>query len=318
METIKNELIFLTPIYKQMIWGGERLKNIFEEIDINQIGETWVVASLGNDQSIVSNGIFQGLTLSELYSMHNELFGYFPSENFPLLIKYIDAKSNLSIQVHPDDSHALNLENCTGKSEFWLVLEADDKAELILGHNYKNKEEFKDAILNKTIENGLNLFRIRKNLSFYIPAGTVHAICKNSIIYEVQQNSNITYRIYDYGRKDVYGNERELHIDKAVEVSDIPMKPIIKNKLNLIENELEIICDEEYFRIESLLIERTFKYTCNDWFYIVGCLFGEGEINGFKVKNGDHILIPHHVKELDIKGCIHLVISIPKINTFVA
>lgn len=312
MENKETEIYFLTAIHKSMIWGGNRLKRIFEDLNEESIGETWVVACLKEDQSYIKNGEQFGKSMHELYQNEPHLFGNYPTDEFPLLIKYIDAKSNLSIQVHPNDCYAKKIENNCGKSEFWLVLHANENSQMILGHHYKDKNSFKNAIIDNSLESGLNLFKIQKNDTYYVPSGTVHAICENSLIYEVQQNSNSTYRIYDYGRKDSEGNDRELHINKALDVSDIPMKPIIRNKLHLPVNKIELVCDEDYFKVESLLVKEEFYYECFGYFNIVGCIAGEGLINGNQVKNGDHILIPHQTKQLKINGNIHLVISSPK------
>lgn len=311
MKNKATEIYFLSHTHKSLIWGGDRLKEIFKDIREDSIGETWVVSSLDEDQSYIKNGEHRGLSLQELYKNEPQIFGNYPTDDFPLLIKYIDAKSNLSIQVHPDDNYARKNENSFGKSEFWLVLDSNDETKMILGHHYTNKKDFKNAVLNNTLEAGLNTFKIQKNETYYVPAGTVHAICDNSIIYEVQQNSKITYRIYDYGRLDIEGKERELHIDKALDVSDIPMKPVNKKLLNLPVNMIEIACNEYYFKIESLLIKSHFNYKCNGYFNIVGCIAGEGEINRYVVKTGDHILVPHQMDEMMISGNMHLIISSP-------
>jgi len=313
MKTKKQELIFLTPVHKQMIWGGEKLKTIFADINENRIGESWVVSSLGNNQSRVCNGTYLGLNLEELYAKHSELFGYYPSDSFPILIKYIDANSNLSIQVHPNDEYAQLHENALGKSECWLVLDCLDNTNMIIGHHFNNKDSFKEAILNKTLESGLNTFRIKKNDFFYIPSGTLHAICANSLIYEVQQNSSMTYRIYDYDRVDTKGKERELHIEKSLDVCDVPMKNIRMNALELEINCKEIICDVKYFKIVSLIVIDEINIECEGYFNIVGCLCGEGTINGYSIKSGDHIIIPNQVKKLKIRGDLHLMISEPKV-----
>ena len=312
MENKETEIYFLTAIHKSQIWGGNGLKKIFEDINEESIGESWVVASLKEDQSYIKNGKLMGKCIHELYQNEPYLFGNYPTDEFPLLIKYIDAKNKLSIQVHPNDRYAKKAENGYGKSEFWLVLDANENSQMILGHRFKDKNSFKNAIINNSLESGLNLFNIYKNETYYVPAGTVHAICENSLIYEVQQNSKSTYRIYDYGRKDSEGNLRELHINKALDVSDIPMKSIIRNKLHLPINKIELVCNEDYFKIESLLVRDNFSYECFGYFNIVGCIEGEGCINGHPVKNGDHILVPHQVKQLKINGNIHLVISAPK------
>lgn len=312
MENNETEIYFLSAIHKSTIWGGNLLKKIFEDINEESIGETWVVASLKKDQSHIMNGQFLGKSINELFNNEPHLFGYYPTNEFPILIKYIDAKSNLSIQVHPNDLYAKKIENSYGKSEFWLVLGANEESQMILGHQYLDKNSFKNAIINDSFDAGLNIINIHKNETYYVPAGTVHAICENSLIYEVQQNSKVTYRIYDYGRKDLEGNIRELHINKALDVSDIPMKPLIRNRLRLPINKIEVVCNEDYFRIESLLVRDNFSYECFGYFNIVGCVEGEGYINEYPVKNGDHILVPHQVKQLKINGNIHLIISTPK------
>lgn len=310
MKIEQQELIFLTSVHKQMIWGGEKLKEIFNDISESKIGESWVVSCLGHDQSLIKNGIYKGLTLEELYCRHREVFGNYPSDIFPLLIKYIDAKTNLSIQVHPDDNYAKLYEHSLGKSECWLVLDCEENTKMIIGHHYKDKENLKEAIVNKTLEKGLNSFRINKNDFFYIPTGTLHAICAGSLIYEIQQNSNITYRMYDYGRCDANGKERELHIQKSLDVCEVPMNKIQKKSLDL--NGIECGCDEKYFKVISLRVKEKFEFDCTGYFYVVGCLDGYGEINGFNVKSGDHFIVCNQIKKLYITGDMHLIISEPK------
>ena len=278
-----------------MIWGGNKLKNIFNDINKNEIGETWVVSSLNNDQSIVCNGPYHGFSLEKLYSNHAEIFGHFPSEVFPLLIKYIDAKSNLSIQVHPNDHYAKTHENALGKSECWLVLDCDDNTEIIIGHHFKSKVDFKQAILDRDILSGLNTFEIKKYDFFYIPSGTIHAIGSNSLIYEVQQNSNITYRVYDYDRVDAHGKTRDLHIEKSLDVCDIPMKRIQNRTLTLVDNKSEVLCDEKHFKITSLNVRCEVNFDCKGYFNIIGCLSGKGTINGYSIESGQHIIVPNQV-----------------------
>ena len=205
---------------KEVVWGGTRIQKEYGYMsNSDHIGEAWLVSANENGLSKVINGKYKGLSLKELWDKHREIFGKELKGVFPLLIKYIDAKDNLSIQVHPNDDYARVVEQQpNGKAESWYILDCDKDSDILIGHNAENKEEFKKYIDNKEWDKLLRIKKIKKGDFFNIPAGTVHAIRKGTLILETQQNSDITYRLYDYDRLQ-NGKKRELHIKKSIDLS---------------------------------------------------------------------------------------------------
>ncbi len=220
----EEKVLKLKSVYKDYIWGGTKIRDVLRKDtgDMERIAESWEVSTHSDGQSAIADGEFAGKTLCEYFDLigWNRLGEYGKKyHSLPILVKYIDAKENLSIQVHPDDEYSRAHENDSGKNEMWTVLDAEDGAFIYLGFNKDtNREEVESHIKNNTLEELLNKIYVRKGETYYIPAGTVHAIGKGCLICEIQQTSNITYRLYDYGRKDKSGNSRELHLEKALEI----------------------------------------------------------------------------------------------------
>ena len=214
-------ILKLKPLFYDKVWGGSKLKNDLGYDCSSKTGEAWGISAHKNGSSIITNDKYKGKTLRELYYTKKELFGNYPSEEFPILIKVIDANNDLSIQVHPDDQYAKKYENSFGKTECWYILDTEKNTDIIIGHKAKDIEELKSYINNNDFESVLNKFQIQKGDQFNIYSGTIHAICKGTLLLEIQQSSDITYRIYDYKRLD-NGKLRELHIDKALDVIKFP------------------------------------------------------------------------------------------------
>lgn len=219
-------MIKLKSVYQEYIWGGSKIHELLHKDTgtLPRVAESWEVSTHPAGKSIVENGAFRGKTLNEYFDQIGwGTAGRYAARNhqLPILIKYIDAKENLSIQVHPNDKYARKHEGDNGKNEMWFVLAADEGAFIYLGFSRDvTKEEVKRRIADNTLEEVLNRVEVKPNEAFYIPAGTVHAIGAGCLICEVQQTSNVTYRIYDYGRTDENGNPRELHVKKALDVLD--------------------------------------------------------------------------------------------------
>lgn len=219
-------MIKLKSVYQEYIWGGSKIHELLHKDTgtLPRVAESWEVSTHPAGKSIVENGAFRGKTLNEYFDQIGwGTAGRYAARNhqLPILIKYIDAKENLSIQVHPNDKYARKHEGDNGKNEMWFVLAADEGAFIYLGFSRDvTKEEIKRRISDNTLEEVLNRVEVKPNEAFYIPAGTVHAIGAGCLICEVQQTSNVTYRIYDYGRTDENGNPRELHVKKALDVLD--------------------------------------------------------------------------------------------------
>lgn len=207
---------------KDYLWGGQRLREYGKLSDSDRIAESWELSCHPQGESIIADGEYKNRTLTEFLKDHPEAMGKNcrKFERFPVLIKLIDAKENLSVQVHPDDAYALAHEGEYGKTELWYIVEAAPDAELIFGFKEDlTKEEFRRAIEENTLLDNVNRVPVKTGDVFFIEAGTLHAIGKGILIAEVQQNSNTTYRVYDYGRVDAQGNPRELHVEKALEVT---------------------------------------------------------------------------------------------------
>ncbi len=199
-----GHILKMNVVLHEKIWGGTRLKDEYGyDIPSDHTGEAWVISGHPNGDCTIANTEYEGKTVSWLFANHRELFGNVEGDQFPLLVKILDANDNLSVQVHPDNEYAKIHENSLGKSESWYVLGADPGTKMVMGHHAKTKEELINYIKNDNYDDLLNVIDIDKGDFFYIPAGTLHAICSGSLIYEAQQSSDITYRVYDYHRKSL-------------------------------------------------------------------------------------------------------------------
>lgn len=296
------EIIFLEPIFKERIWGGTKLKEVFKyPSDGNHVGECWAISAHKNGSNRVKNGIYKGITLDELYQSHKkELFNDDSSPFFPILIKILDANDDLSIQVHPDDAYALEYEKDFGKTECWYVIDAKANAKIINGHNATSKTEF----IKKIKENDLSLWKyrsIKKDDFISIPAKKVHAIGSGVLIYEVQQSSDTTYRIYDYDRVSKDGTKRDLHIEKALNIIDIPSKDdvVVENKIQTSSFDLYEYIKNEYFELKRVDVKDVYTFKSKQY-HLCSILDGYGKVNGYELKKGDHFIMLGNKIERDI------------------
>lgn len=224
----RNRPLIWEPYYEPKIWGGRRLESLFDkQLPSGKIGESWEVSAVPQKESRVKSGFFKGFDLRELWKILGpDFFGDLNEEVFPLLIKYIDAADDLSVQVHPDDELARRLHGGKGKNETWYVLDAASGSRLYLGFKSGvTQKDFSEALKKGQVEKLLNAVPVRPGDWFYVPAGTVHAIGKNVLLAEIQQNSDLTYRIYDYNRKDANGNLRPLHLREAMQAVHFEARP---------------------------------------------------------------------------------------------
>lgn len=314
------EILKLKPVFKDYIWGGTRLKSDFGfESDLDKLAEGWMLSCHKDGKNIIENGEYKGKTLDEVIEEKGKekVVGTrsldFPY--FPVLIKLIDAKDNLSIQVHPDNDYAQRVEGEFGKTEIWYVLDATDDAQLIYG--FKNKissEGFVDAIKNNTLTDVLNSVKVKKGDLLFIEAGTVHAIGKGTLVAEIQQNSNTTYRVYDYGRLGADGKPRELHIDKAVDVSKTePPKYDIKpmgepEKFNDYTKTLLTKCD--LFTVNHYELNGKVTLEADEKsFNHVLVVDGAGTINDVDFKKGDSFYIPANYGKYEINGKCEIIVT---------
>lgn len=246
------DIMRLEPAFKDNLWGGTKLRTVFgKKCDYDVIGESWELSAHPDGQSVIASGIFTGMYFGEFIEKYgHDVVGWKSSslDRFPVLIKFIDAKKDLSIQIHPDDDYALEIENEFGKNEMWYVVDCEPGDFLYCGlKKDSSKEEIRERIENNTITNILNKIEVHKGDCVMVKAGTIHAIGAGILICEIQQNSNCTYRMYDYDRKDKFGNKRELHIDKAIDVVDVKKyKPFISDNKDVPEG-AEVLVSCKYF-----------------------------------------------------------------------
>jgi mannose-6-phosphate isomerase len=315
------EPIFLEPVFKDYIWGGNKLKELFHKNTPYDItAESWEISTNKNGKSIIKNEEYQNLDLAQLFDIkekREELFGKktINLDKFPLLVKFIDAANNLSVQVHPDDSYAFEKENGEkGKTEMWYIMECKPGAQIICGMKEGIKqEELPEILMGTKVENYLEFLDVHQGDVIYIPSGTIHAILGDTIICEVQQNSDLTYRVYDWGRVGKDGKPRELHVEKAIETVNVKSRPQLKNT-NILKQGEENIIDSEYFKTNKIFVETSFKdHSSKDTFYAMNVVKGNGTIisggKEYPLNLGDSFIIPAYLGEYEIKGNIELLKS---------
>lgn len=301
------------PILKDKIWGGTKLKSLFNKAaETDKLGESWELSGYENDESVVTNGFLAGNTLPELIEIYmGELIGDSIFDeyglSFPLLFKLIDANENLSIQLHPGDEVAAERHNSYGKTEMWYVVDAEPGAMLIIGFSEDcSRDEYLDALDEGRIEDLLQKVPVKKGDVFFTPAGLVHAIGKGVVVAEIQQSSDITYRIYDYKRVDDQGNERELHTEQALDVINFEASKEPKTVYTPLMNEVTPLVSCNYFTTNMLRFNKSIarQYAKIDSFVSYMCLEGNFVIDfgGEKtiVNKGDTILIPASIDELSL------------------
>lgn len=318
---MKNKPFLLRPAAKDYLWGGSRLNDDFgKRIALSPLAETWECSTHPDGQSIVAE---TGERLGDVLKAHPEYLGTHPlattegRPELPILIKLIDAKQDLSVQVHPDDAFARRVENSLGKTEMWYVLDAKAGSTLVYGFNRDvDEEQVKAAIENGTIERLLNHVPIQKNDLFYMEAGTVHAIGAGALVAEIQESSNITYRLYDYGRTDKDGNRRPLHVEKALRVANLRSSAVPRQPMRVLRYRNgcagELLATCRYFHVERLLLNtetsrelvdfRTGSNSFHTLLVVDGCgtMSGEGfMLNLFK---GDCVFVPAESIPLKLHG----------------
>jgi mannose-6-phosphate isomerase len=299
------------PILKDKIWGGKKLNNLLnKEKASDKAGESWEISGVEGDISVVSNGFLAGNNLQELIEVYmgdlvgQKIFSQFGT-NFPLLIKYIDAADNLSIQVHPNDEQAAERHNSFGKTEMWVTLQADKNAQLVAGFNQEvDKDLYLDKLNKNEILEILNYENVKKGDVFFMPAGRIHAIGKGCLIAEIQQTSDITYRVYDFDRRDDEGNARELHTDQAVDVIDYKLYSNYKTSYKLVKNTPVNLVACKYFTTNILEFEDAIERDMNEFdsFVIYMGIEGEAEVvlennEATKISVGETVLVPAEITQ---------------------
>lgn len=292
-------------LYYERIWGGKDLEKFRDNIPEGVIGESWDIACHQNGTGKVENGELKGKYFDEIIKLYgSKLLGTeIDQKQFPLLIKLITAKDKLSVQVHPDDEYASRVEKDSGKTEAWYVVDAEEGACLILGTKDCDKETFKKAVDDGSLDKYLNKIPVKKGDFFYVQSGLVHAICEGVLIAEIQQSSDTTYRVYDYNRG------REIHVEKALDVIDFSLNGEKSNGIVLKESGYDktYLCLSEYFTIQKYKIDTLVKEKSDEKrFYLFTCVEGSGIIkyNGGeeKILMGDSIFVPATLGEYELIG----------------
>ena len=307
--------IILEPVIKENVWGGNRLVTEFHYLkEGSGLRECWGISAHPHGDCRIAEGPFQGKTLSELYAEHRELFGNLKSPVFPLLVKIIDAKEKLSIQVHPDDAYAGERENGSlGKTECWYVMDCPENAELIIGHNAKTRKELADMIHAGRYEELIRRVPVKKGDFIQIIPGTIHAITAGMLILETQQSSDVTYRVYDYGRL-VDGKPRQIHVEQSIQVTNVPDEACEKGLVHagdLSENELHELVSCAYYRVWKLNVMGAFETSRDQPFLLLSVIEGQGTMDGRSVKRGDHFILPAGYGKVCFTGDLEMILSAP-------
>lgn len=304
-----------TPLPKYRIWGGNKLNTVLQKgFTEENIGESWEISGVPGDETLVSGGILAGKSLQQLIQEYQDklvgkhVYDTF-QDQFPLLIKFIDAKTPLSVQVHPHDAIAKERHQSFGKNEMWYIMDAEEDAEIIVGFQTElTKEKYTEFLNNDQILNVLNTVKTKAGDAFYIPTGRVHAIGAGVLLAEIQQTSDITYRIYDYNRVDkATGKTRELHNDLALDVIDFKVHDNYKTSYELTENQSNLLIHSPYFKSNILHLNQSIvkDYSTIDSFIIYICTNGSFDLvadqNTYSVQKGESILIPASLNNVTLK-----------------
>ena len=316
---MSGEILVLKPELREYIWGGTKLKTEYGyDIPSDTTGECWAISAHKSADCQILGGKYDGKTLSELWDTKKELFGNMKGDRFPLLVKIIDAKDNLSVQVHPDDAYAAEHENgALGKSECWYILDCEPNSTIVIGHHAKTKDELVKMISDGDWEHFLRVIPIKKGDFFQIDAGCLHAIQSGTLILETQQNSDITYRVYDYGRLQ-NGKPRQLHVQQSIDCIKAPFD----SKATAGDIKTEKLggaikthyVDTKNYSLDRYEINGECKIPAGEYFTNVSILSGEGEIDGMPIKKGMHLVLTAGYKEAVVKGNVEIMVSYPVVT----
>lgn len=308
--------LMIQPVFKERIWGGRHLKEFGYEIPNDKTDECWGISAHEHGPNMIVNGEHEGKTLKDLWEENTGLFGVQTTDKFPLLTKILDANDELSVQVHPDDAYAQVHKNGElGKTECWYIIDCDEDAEIIYGHNAKDKAELENMIHEGKWNQLFNSIKVKPGDFFYVPSGTVHAIGKGIRILETQQNSDTTYRIYDYDRTDKDGHKRELHIEQSIDVISFN-KDNSGTEAEVTEvqgNVIRTYISNSFFTVKQLLIEAHYEYMKQQDYTLMSVLSGEGTLTAdgqvYAITKGDHFILTTEDKEIKLQGKLDIIES---------
>jgi mannose-6-phosphate isomerase len=310
--------LFLNPMFQERIWGGNGLKRRFGyEIPSDRTGESWAISAHPDGMCTVREGHWKNRTLDEVWRMHPDWFGASNPDPFPLLVKILDAREDLSVQVHPDDDYAGRVERGKGKTECWYVLDCREGAELVYGHTARSRDEFVRRAERGEWDGLLRRIRIRPGDFIYVPSGTVHALCTGTMVVEIQQNSDTTYRIYDYSRTDESGRKRELHMEKALDVIRFPHReePVRPRVIRQKGATVTRFVSNVFFTVERWEIRGRTVLMLSDVFRAVTVIHGGGKLRlgsgSFAFRKGDSFLLPAGSEKVSIFGDAEWILAEP-------
>ncbi len=311
-------ILKLNPVFKDYLWGGTKLRDEYGfQSDLDKLAEGWMLSCHKDGENKISNGEFAGKSLTEVVAENPQYLGENGNkfEYFPILIKLIDAKNDLSVQVHPNNDYAMRVEHEYGKTECWYILDCDEGAELIYGFNREiTSEEFKAGIENNTFLDTVNKVKVKKGDLFFIEAGTLHAIGKGILLAEIQQNSNTTYRVYDYGRLGADGKPRALHVEKAIDVTSCT--PPTRGT----EPEGELVVGDGYttqlltkcdlFNVQKANIDGKYSDIADEKSFVsILVTDGTGTVDGLEIKKGDSLFIPANYGKFTVTGQLNIIVT---------
>jgi len=306
-------VIKLAPVLVERLWGGTWLKEQFGyKTNSDRIGESWIISAHPSGDCKILNSVYKGLTLSQLYNKRRDLFANEASEKFPLLAKFIDAKDDLSVQVHPGDDYANKYEGQSGKSESWFVLNVKPNARILIGHKAKSREQLKSLVYSGNWNNLLSYRPLRKGEIINIPSGTLHAICSGTSLLEIQQSSDVTYRVYDYDRIDKNGHKRELHLAKSIDVIDVPARQNVLRTMpeKQVNNSLIDLLDTAYFVVKSLMVKDLYRLDNKSHkYFLLVVLKGSGKIGSLVAKKGNSFIVTSKQAKITLRGKMHIIIA---------
>ncbi|HER0863926.1 TPA: mannose-6-phosphate isomerase, class I [Streptococcus pyogenes] len=312
-----SEPLFLKSTMHDRIWGGTKLRDVFAyNIPSDTTGEYWAISAHPNGVSTVTNGRYQGQPLNTLYAQEPALFGHSKEEVFPLLTKILDANDWLSVQVHPDDAYGREHEGELGKTECWYIISAEEGSEIVYGHQAKSKEDLRAMIEAGAWDDLLTRVPVKAGDFFYVPSGTMHAIGKGILILETQQSSDTTYRVYDFDRKDVNGNLRDLHIEKSIDVltigkpeNSVPATMVLDNMV------ATTLVSTPFFTVYKWVTSQMVDMKQAAPYLLVSVLKGQGKLyvdqKAYELEKGMHFILPNDVKSWSFDGQLEMIVSHP-------
>ncbi|QWQ38563.1 mannose-6-phosphate isomerase, class I [Gemella sp. zg-570] len=314
-----KEVIFLKPVLQEKIWGGNKLETEFGlNLPSQKIGESWSISTHPKGVSIISYPkMFEGMGLDKFYQTYPDYFGGKVEEPFPLLTKILDASDDLSVQVHPDDVYGLKHEGELGKTECWYVISAEEGSKIIYGHTAKTQEEFKEKVEKQEWKDLFIEMPVQAGDFFDVPHGTIHAIGKGIVILETQQNSDTTYRVYDYDRLDKQGRKRDLHIQQALDVTRFPHQyPVLKDTRQDIEDGyVHHYLSNDYFSLWKWQVAGQMSICLDEGYYLVTVIKGAGKMRinkrEYQLSLAHSFILPFGTQKIILTGDLELIASKP-------